>query len=119
MAFEEGEEPKNPNILEVGRAIVIFDEVTFLKVVFLLTSVTLPNLQTFFICDDEFSGIIPFSLSNATRLQLFEVVGNNHFFFFFFFWQFLTILGNIPDLWWLGFDDNSYSANSLDFMIHL
>ncbi|XP_059458516.1 LRR receptor-like serine/threonine-protein kinase EFR [Corylus avellana] len=57
---------------------------------------TLPNLKILSISTNQFSGPIPLSLSNASKLQVLAFSKNN------FVGQVPTDLGNLPNLWWLG-----------------
>jgi Leucine-rich repeat (LRR) protein len=68
------------------------------------------------ISTNQFSGPIPLSLSNASKLQVLAFSQNN------FVGQVPTDLGNLPNLWWLGVGRNklgSYSTKDLDFLASL
>ncbi|XP_024028208.1 putative receptor-like protein kinase At3g47110 [Morus notabilis] len=77
---------------------------------------TLPNLQEFYVGDNEFSGVIPQSFSNASRLQALGMDNNN------FSGEVPASFGRLRELWWLGLSDNSLGShlpNNLDFIAPL
>ncbi|PON76729.1 GPCR kinase [Parasponia andersonii] len=77
---------------------------------------TLPNIKEFGIAGNNFSGIIPESFSNASKLQILDIGENN------FVGQVPSSLGYLPDLYWLSLAYNnlgSYMTNSLDFIASL
>ncbi|KAF7816331.1 putative receptor-like protein kinase [Senna tora] len=67
---------------------------------------TLPNLQAIEFGANQLSGPIPISLSNISGLQVFDIYGNN------FVGPVPNNLGNLQDLWWLGFGQNHFGSNS-------
>ncbi|XP_024030738.1 putative receptor-like protein kinase At3g47110 [Morus notabilis] len=82
----------------------------------LTIGLTLPNLQLFFMADNNFSGIIPESLSNASQLEVIDIQGNN------FVGQVPSSLGSLRKFRWLSLYNNSlggYLSNSLDFIAPL
>ncbi|KAJ9167431.1 hypothetical protein P3X46_022085 [Hevea brasiliensis] len=74
---------------------------------------TLPNLQSFLIGANYFSGPIPNSLSNASQLQIFDVATNN------FVGQVPTNLGNLQSLFKLNFQLNNLGSNSSNDLLFL
>ncbi|KAJ9167430.1 hypothetical protein P3X46_022084 [Hevea brasiliensis] len=74
---------------------------------------TLPNLQTFIIDGNYFSGPIPNSLSNASQLQMVAFSSNN------FVGQVPTNLGNLQSLRWLNLEFNNLGSNSSNYLLFL
>ncbi|KAF3455302.1 hypothetical protein FNV43_RR05750 [Rhamnella rubrinervis] len=75
--------------------------------------ITLPNLQALGLGINEFSGSIPASLCNASKLQIISINHNK------FKGQVPTNFGNLPELRWLDIAHNnlgSNSSNDLDFV---
>ncbi|KAF3455326.1 hypothetical protein FNV43_RR05774 [Rhamnella rubrinervis] len=75
--------------------------------------ITLPNLEALGLSDNEFSGSIPASLCNASKLQIISIDVNN------FVGQVPTNFGNLQELRWLDISHNnlgSNSSNDLDFL---
>ncbi|KAF3455325.1 hypothetical protein FNV43_RR05773 [Rhamnella rubrinervis] len=75
--------------------------------------ITLPNLQALGLASNQFSGRIPASLCNASKLQIISINYNN------FVGQVPTNFGNLQELWWLGVGFNNLgrnSSNDLDFV---
>ncbi|XP_057997644.1 probable LRR receptor-like serine/threonine-protein kinase At3g47570 [Hevea brasiliensis] len=74
---------------------------------------TLPNLQTFALGKNYFSGPVPNSLSNASHLEVFDISDNN------FVGQVPSNLGNLQSLSWLNFEINNLGSNSSNDLLFL
>ncbi|GMN67111.1 hypothetical protein TIFTF001_036168 [Ficus carica] len=77
----------------------------------------LPNIEKFSVWGNQFGGRIPLSISNASKLSLFDISINN-----FFGGVSVTIFGNLKKLAWLGLietDLGSAKADDLKFITSL
>jgi hypothetical protein len=66
---------------------------------------TLPNLQTFEIGGNKFSGPIPTSLNSSSSVTLFDISGN-------YFVGQVPVLGRLKDLYALNLEQNNLGNNS-------